>query len=320
MFSEKTYLLKLFLHSASPEEAHKAKTIPHDRLDQIFKRTGEMLRDERFMHYLYRESVRVADDLEAIDEIKGVAGLGFPFYAVDRNGDSIEVCEIRDFITKIRKKVANDAKQNPEGWKVPSCTHSLGAPCTGCSSDILTPRDVAKTLPDLDIIVIAKNPTSETEKRVQEKLTQKGYVSSDTDLGTTLDRAEEVYTSVEKNKEPKEKIPVDIHIWSQDDFETCLDALQRGEKEVFITGRSLHADWENYRVNFWFDFVFSFTELGAFDPAIAKKIEETRRSIAERYSFEEIVTILSNSSARAERLMQCTDVLNVLRTRINSWK
>jgi hypothetical protein len=270
-----------------------------------------------------KENTEIAKLLQPIDEVVAVIGTGFPYYAVDQSGNPIPVTEINDFLNNVVRLVSNDQEMNPEGWKCPNCQHENNLPdlkthCKPCTQVELKPRDLFKALPDLDITVIAKNPSLWTEKTIQELLKNEGYVQTDTAIGTTVINTADRLENVQNGHGQKTKLPIDLHIWSSSEFQSRLDGIGTNSKQVLIPTRSLHTKWEDDEMDLQFDFLFSLTPISA--TAEIKQLINTTRVKLSEIPIEQLISAVSTPSARATRLMACPEVRQVFIDRIQSWK
>lgn len=297
----------------------------HQNLDDLFSLTQEFFGASKTVtDYLQKEANTVSDELASVEGFAGTVGLGYPFYALDSEGKPIEVPEISSFISLTRNLVQEDMRHNPEGWACPACQAKNQLPdlktfCKPCDLVKLKPRDVFKALPDVDIVVIVDSPSSETERQVEEAVKRLGYQQSDVNISEGIQRTKETLASLKKGEEPKEKVPVDVHIWDKDEVFQCLDLVAKGETNTTILSRSLHSTWEDNALNFWLDFVLSYTELDTRDKTLTKKVQETRSALKKLYGADKIVEMVASTSPRTARLLAPDSVKDILRKRVESW-
>lgn len=185
----------------------------------------------------------------------------------------------------------------------------------------MRPRDVFKALPDLDLHVIVDAPTQETEKQVEKTLNRLGYTQSDTDIAGSITRSKKIMSGVVNGSNPAPKLPVDVHVWSKQAAEECMGLIASGETNTKILIRSLHTTWEDDYLDFWFDFIFSMSEIDMRDPDFQKKVDKARSAIVnQNVSVDSVVQKVQERSPRAARLLQTQGVKDVLTDRLNSWK
>lgn len=277
------------------------------------------------VNYLFQEAGRVAREIShRIPGCVAVFGLGFPFYAVDNSGKPIAVPEIASFLDLTKKQIDAHVRENPEGWRCPACQArnllpDLKTRCKPCDLVSFKPRDLFKALPDIDLIVLVKKGGPELEQLVEALVNELGYQQSDTDILRSLIETRETLRAIQEGSQPEGKVPIDIHIWTVADYEVSLEALVSGEKSISQPTRSLHMDWEDNLINFWFDFIFSLTPLMS-DSDFSKKLDSIRYQILSLHSFEDFVEILKTMSSRAHRLLQSEEVMRVLNDRFESWR
>jgi hypothetical protein len=274
--------------------------------------------------YLYREAQNLSRELVSVEGFVGTFGLGYPFYALTPEGVPVHAAEIYNFIELTRQKINEDARMNPEGWNCLACQlvnylPDLKSKCKPCDLVALKPRDVFKGLPDLDMVIVVDNPNATTEQAVEAITNRMGYLQADTNIAQAINRTKSVLHDLISGKEPSQKLPVDIHIWSREAFEQCMEQVASGIDSVTIIGRSLHMNWENNPINFWFDFVFSLTEINMQDPEFQKKIAAARKRLKDTVGVEKIVQMVEATSPRAASLLRTQAIHDILVARLTSW-
>ncbi len=155
--------------------------ISHQDLDNLFSLTKDFYGASKDVaNYLQREAKSVSDELGNVEGYVGAVGFGYPFYALDSEGNPIFVPEISNFLTFTRNLVQEDVRYNTAGWVCPACQEKNSLPdlktfCKPCDLVKIKPRDVFKALPDVDIAVITDKPGENTEKQIEELINQVGY-------------------------------------------------------------------------------------------------------------------------------------------------
>lgn len=302
--------------------------IKHQDLIQLLDLTeGFMTNHDKVAGYLVDEARKISQELsDNVDDFVATVGTGYPFYAMKENGETPYIDEFSNFIDYTRGLVREDAKKNPDGWVCASCQASNDLPdlktkCKPCALVKLRPRDVFKALPDLDLHVIVDAPTQETEKQVEKTLNRLGYTQSDTDIAGSITRSKKIMSGVVNGSNPAPKLPVDVHVWSKQAAEECMGLIASGETNTKILIRSLHTTWEDDYLDFWFDFIFSMSEIDMRDPDFQKKVDKARSAIVnQNVSVDSVVQKVQERSPRAARLLQTQGVKDVLTDRLNSWK
>ena len=309
-----------------PGKIQPPSVIKHSEIRSVINSLLDILKEpQTFVDYLGKEARALAEDLRTVPGIAGIAGLGYPFYAVDKTGKTVHVPEIPHFLEKTLHLLATDERAHPGGWLCPHCQSQRNLPdlktyCQPCPLVTFKPRDLFKALPDVDLVIFAEN-AGDIEPAVERMLAERGYRQSDTNIASSLKTTSAVLdTILGKQQDVGAKLPIDVHIWALPDVRRCLDAIARGEPRASITSRSLHSRWEDNPLNFWFDFVFSLTELVPSTPELAHNIARTRQALVEQLTDEEIISIVRASSERATRLLSHSEVERTLRERLQSWR
>lgn len=300
--------------------------IPHGFLDDLLIFTQDFFNGVKpITDYLMAEAKQFSVDLNKLDRRAGVFGTGYPFYAVDLIGRPAQTAEIASFLSYTRGLLHDDARRRPEGWVCPACQAANKLPdlktrCKPCDLAVLKPRDVFRALPDLDLWVVVDGPDAATERDLERIAKSQGYIQSDLDISTTLRSMRETFDDLNQGREPKKKLPVDLHLISKEALVQSLDLVRNGTLNVMVQVRSLRVGWEDSAYDFWFDFVFSMNELGLLDPKLKTHILETRRALKERFSTEQLLERVSETSPRGARLLQTQPIRDVLMQRLESWR
>lgn len=312
--------------STYPESSFKEFSIKHSDIRSVLQLTHDFyLPTEASISYLVQESDDVANLLSSIEGYVVMFSTGFPFYAIDKNKKPILVEEIGSFIEDTKQLTDKDEMKNPEEWNCPVCQKRYNLPnineyCKPCEQVYLKPRKIISTIPDLDVTILLEKPNLEIEAEMKARLVDLGYTQSDIDIYRSIQETHEVLECLRAGSQTKVKFPIDLHIWTRDDFDRCLEKMNRGETKIEIPTRSLHTDWVDDKMDFWFDFVFSLTPNISRDKSINMRIQEARRILVNRYSMDEIITLVGSMSSRAQRLVNCAKVREVLVDRIETWK
>jgi hypothetical protein len=299
--------------------------IPHDNILEVFSLTREFFgASQEVTDYLFKESHRFANELSKVDGFVGAFGLGYPFYAVTKDGKPFEITEISNFIDYTRELIKEDSRNHPEGWICAACQANNNLPdlktqCKPCDLVTLKPRDIFKGLPDLDMAVIIDNPNNDTETHVEKIANELGYSQSDTDIGNAIMHTKAALNEIKEGQNPQHHLPIDIHIWPKEAVRQCMELVAEGKPKVEIIGKALHSKWEDHSINFSFDFTFSLTELNVKDTSFLQEIMDTRHKMKEKIGIPKIIENVTDASARASRLMQTESIRNVLTERLKNW-
>lgn len=239
------------------------------------------------------------------------------------NGNIFPVREINNFILGEKSKLSGLGNLDST-WVCPSCQVENNLPdlktiCKGCSLTSLKPREVLKTIPDIDQISVIRSVDDKTLKLVEKSLKNAGYTQSDISILNSIQETLEVLRSFEENKKPTKKLPIDFHIISFDSFSEKLKLIEKGEKP-FVDVFSLRSGWVKYDLPIWFDFIFSAKEIGYVDPELLGLIKKVRKSIVTNFDVESIITDLAHFSPRAGRILEDENVKNILKEKLESWK
>lgn len=297
----------------------------HTQLAMGIEATRVFFNEEggRAAETIVKEIQDINKSVQAIPGFKGSFGLGYPFYAMNDLSDSVEeVPAINDFIEQSQSLVRQSRDFAGEVWPCAGCQETRHLPdlksqCKPCNDVLFKPRDLFKALPDIDVVNVFDAPTCETELQLQDVLQKMNLLQSDSDIRGTYLRT---MGTLQQNN--PSKLPIDAHIWSLASFEACCGALRENPAYVEnqIISRSLHTRWEDNQINFWFDFIFSLTEIGEIDAVLKGTVDETRRTLVQSLGKDEIKRLVGRVSARGKAILDDPKMEQIFDERISSWQ
>lgn len=276
--------------------------------------------------YLINESKKAAEIIADEDGVLSVFSLGFPFYALNDCGDPVKVSEIDNFLDEVDKSITSDEEAGHSNWVCPSCQRTNLIPnvnlfCKPCERVLLKPRKILGAIPDLDMIAVVDEINPTLEQRITGCLYKSGYRQTDPNIYRSIIETNKALSLINIGIYPRfYKIPIDLHLWSKENFESSLNRIMDGETAVGISTRSLYEEWVDRELNFLFDFTFSLTTNLTKNNSIEQLTINARRSIANRYTNQEISQIIAWVSPRAKRLMECSPVMEVFLAKIEKWR
>lgn len=294
-------------------------------IENVLRFAGHHFSDghERLSESIQSQVADIAEAMSALDGLRGCFGLGYPYYAVDqRLGLSYRVPEIGAFVAKTTAS-ATYARTSPSAsWPCVECQTTTQLPdlktnCKPCEKTLFRPRDLFKALPDIDVVLVLDTETRRREQEVETLLVSLGLRQSDTDIRGSVNSTILALAGVEG-----EHVPVDAHIWNLDEFRECCLRIQAAplDTNVIINSRSLHTKWEDNPVNFWFDFVFSLTEVGVVDPELQRLVDDTRRALVSTLGSEGLESATKRASGRARLILDDPNMRNVFLGKVSSWR
>ena len=290
-------------------------------VDAFYEANGDNKTAERIIP----EVELVRDAVKDIPGFQGCFGLGYPFYALSENCPSevLPVPSISEFLGKSRSMIHESSRQHGAPWPCVDCQATNGLPdlktlCRPCKQTKFKPRDLFESLPDIDIVMVIDNSTAATERLVQSRLGELGLIQSDIDIRGAYNRT----LAALMGANDQAKFPVDAHIWSLNTFAQAAQQLQANPARgnVPITSRSLHAQWEDHTINFWFDFVFSLTEVGELEPQLKGIVDKTRMLLVKQLGADAILDIISDVSKRGRAILADPKLLAVMRSKLEKWQ
>lgn len=277
------------------------------------------------VQYLKDEAQQLAAlFLREIPGCVAVFGTGYPFYSVDQTGQTFQVAEIGAFIDVVRAKLQMHMEQHPQGWSCPACQRVNKLPnlktfCKPCDLTPLKPRDMLMAIPDLDIEIVVDSPSVATEALAETIANEHGYLQSDNDILRALLESNTALHAIAEGRETNAKVPIDLHIWDKQAFEQSMQLVAQGQDTIQLIARSLHATWEDNPFDFWFDFLFSLTDVAIADAELAQRLQEARSAFARQEKIEDVLLGLSKRSPRAERLMQEQAIRALIADKLARW-
>ena len=278
-----------------------------------------------------------------IDKLKsssGTFGTGYPFYVFDKNfSGALPVIE--EQIRYNNELIENAENSGLKEWRCADCLNDrynsmpdLKQICRACPNILkeLKPRELIKRLPDLDMwMVCGDEDIMKVADNVSSLLYSSGFKTSDIDPVGTIYDLQEIVTSLQMGDMPNKKIPIDTHIIDKATLYTLIcqipDTIDYCSKHDIVPYLPIHPlslrkTWQkdDMAYNFVFDYLYSFTEFN-FDSKLQNVLNETRKYIAERYSFDELYKFLLQTGTEFVRQRQKTPRLKeVFDNRIESWK
>jgi hypothetical protein len=141
------------------------------------------------------------------ERLIGAALLGFPSYIgyEPLTEPPAEIMRhIDSFAQKIPKNYTHPCPECPTFGKV----EDMKTVCRGCQISRFKPREVLKVIPDIDILLVHKEPTPETHLTMSRSLTEKGYVPPAYDFFDSMPRIGQACASPSVGNH----LPMDLHI------------------------------------------------------------------------------------------------------------
>lgn len=135
------------------------------------------------------------------------------------------------------------------------------------------------------------------QEPLRERLYKSGFETSDVDPYKTICDVVEIAESLQINRLPQKKLPIDTHLIDKATIYTLLNQIPKvlaecaGHKNKVpylpIHPLSLRKHWQkdDEAYNFVHDFFCSFTPI-EMDAEIKQMIDETRQAVAKRYDFD----------------------------------
>ncbi|MCQ2381958.1 MAG: hypothetical protein MJ054_01495 [Clostridia bacterium] len=242
----------------------------------------------------------------SLNECKGTFGTGYPFYALKPNmvGALPIIQEQIDYNSQLLK----DAQQSKHThWTCYECLQKYGLtmdnlkticrPCPNIENE-LKPRRVINRLPDLDLWMMCdEKQIKKIQEPLRERLYKSGFETSDVDPYKTICDVVEIAESLQINRLPQKKLPIDTHLIDKATIYTLLNEIPKVLAECAshknkipylpIHPLSLRKHWQkdDEAYNFVHDFFCSFTPI-EMDAEIKQMIDETRQAVAKRYDFD----------------------------------
>lgn len=275
-----------------------------------------------------------------IKECKGTFGTGYPFYVLKK--DFSGALPIIDEQLRYNDELRQNAERSGlSEWFCETCLSEKGFTmpdlkqiCKACPGmdKLLKPRELIKRLPDIDMWAVCSDEdmayVSETLARV---LTQNGFKTSDVDPVKTIYEMQEIVSKLQSNKMPLLKLPIDTHLVDNVTLYTLISqipdtldsCMKKGDVPFIpIHPLSLRKTWQRDDVayNFVHDYLSSFSEF-KMDPQIQQLLNETRKEVAKRYSFDKLYEFLIQTGpSSVKRRHKTKELKETFRERIESWR
>ena len=272
--------------------------------------------------------------VEDVPGMDGVFFTGYPFYALFANGAIALTPTISTFVEDLRVitsrllKLPEDTSGYNFGkeWPCGSCQDSGGIPatltniskyCLSCTVTPLRPRDLYRTLPDVDTFILLEEPTPDLEALLSSKLEDEGMRYCESDITASFRDAQTFMEGVEDVS-----LPVDLHVIKTADYLAACQLMQEAPGTFpEIPTNTLFLRWHERLVNIGYDLVFSATPLGNMHPDVRTAMFMARQAVAETFQLEQIAAQLD---PRMQELIEgndgvrraLTDRLTVSRTNL----
>lgn len=306
----------------------------------IYEQTNTNLKKR----YIIKNIKLFNEIIKDINGIKGTFGTGYPFYALDK--DFKETLPIIEEQIRYNNTLLEEAKKSKnENWPCSTClvknAHlmpDLKQLCKPCPyiEDTLKPRKLINRLPDIDMWAICDNNKS---KEIKELMILKfiihNFNTSDISPEKTISDICQISRNLQEGKMPNKNLPIDAHLI---DYEAISDLISHVPSEIDdaikndrcpylpILPHSYRKKWQkdDEAYNFVHDYLSSLTEFN-FDNNLAMILKETRRIIANKYSFSQLYNILlktgPDSVIRRHKMTKPKNILRErFRERIELWK
>jgi hypothetical protein len=278
--------------------------------------------------------------MDMLKSSSGTFGTGYPFYVFDK-GFNGALPIIDEQIRYNNELITNAENSGLSEWRCAECLndkyHSmpdLKQICRACPSivDSLKPRELIKRLPDIDMWMVCNDDDiMRVADNVSSLLYASGFKTSDIDPVSTIYDLQEIVASLKAGDTPQKKLPIDTHIIDYATLYTLIcqipDTIDYCSKHDIVPYLPIHPlslrkTWQkdDMAYNFVHDYLYSFTEFN-FDPKLQGVLDETRKYIAEKYSFDKLYDfMLKTGSKFVEKRQQAPGLRDVFDRRIQSWR
>lgn len=285
--------------------------------------------------YTQQEMQQIKNVFELSKYYKGTFGTGYPFYAVGEDM-TYDLPVILEQLRYNNELIEQCRKQDTRLWACLNCLEenvddfpNLKIYCKPCAdlSNELKPRKVINRMPDLDIWCVAeKRTTKKICGELSSLLENTTLTTSDVDPLQTFEDFKEIVLAMQSGKMPTKHLPLDIHVVEEGILNNLIekvpDSINTGNLELSIYPYSLRKTWdyESEGYNFVHDFLVSFSDLGL-PKKTQKKLYESRKKLAERYSPEELYAVLMEiASDSTKRRYETEQLQEVFKEKVKKWK
>lgn len=250
-------------------------------------------------------------------------GLWFPYY-------DIYVDQSESWSQDAIKKYLDEFKQNNfslsfwskmQNWACSSCKKISSIQenpkiiCGKCTDTYLKPRTLMESFPDIDILLI-HNSKVEIENILMESenvIFEQWCYTTDTHF---LDKLRLINNFFDTNNW---SLPLDLYIMSREQFKQWTSNLHIIEsKSKYTTPTySYHHDREIHHLPILFDTIFS-SKLLNYQNDFNLEYSNIRKDIRKKYSFNDIINYINNTSYRWSLLLKENSILENLKNRYNN--
>lgn len=271
---------------------------------------------------------------------KGSFGTGYPFYALrkDLNGRLPIIDEQIRYNDELISTVQNC---ECDTWVCSQCLSQnansmpdLKQRCKPCLDidDALKPRRILTRLPDINMWMVCDDECiSQAKDELISLFEQYGLSSSDIDPVQTIYDLAEINDNLKKGIMPDKKLPIDANIIGYSKLSSLIsqvpDVLIQSTRDGMtpylpIQPLAYRKTWQydDTPYNFIHDYLSSLTEFN-FDRNLYRVLADTRRSVANSYSVEELYRYLTSTGPYAvKRRLKVLELKDRFRERIISWQ
>ena len=270
---------------------------------------------------------RVVDTLcgESLGRIRGGFGVGYPYHSLSGDRKVVQDHpEFREYLSEFKLRVEREMSRSAV-WPCVDCQGEgdySPQNCGDCTLTSLSPRDVARALPDIDMFVVVDKIDDEIRGLVWNSAKVGGFSQSDFNIHEATSKSVDVLSALSEGKAPEKFLPVDLHLISEEDYVNSCHEIAEGvittQPEIY----SMYSKWSrNNKIDFWFDFVFSLSGVGKSTvPNITEATQLAREGVVSRYSNNEIVEIVISKSPRAARVLADKRSLTILEDKLERWR
>lgn len=270
----------------------------------------------------------------------GSFGTGYPFYTLNADFSS-QLPVIEEQIRYNNELISNVIKSEYNSWNCFECLKrnanimpDLKQICKPCPNmdDSLKPRKVLGRLPDIDMWVVCKdNSIEDVLEKILVLFEKANMYSSDINPIDTINKFFNIISELNLGIMPSNLIPFDAHIVNYSELFSLIkgvpEELERAKKLNKVPYLPIHPlsyrkkwQYDDTAYNFIHDFLSSFTDFN-FNEELKQELDNTRRIVANNYSFDELYNYLIESGPDSVKRRHKTMVLkNRFEERINLWK